>query len=328
MRQPGDPVNPPSVVIVGAGMAGLTAARRLREQGVESVILDKGRAPGGRMATRTVGEARFDHGAQHFGARSSLFRAEVEAWTEQALVREWFRAGSRVRPGGEPRFVGIAGMRRIPEALAAGLDVRTAVAVDRLVARDGAVAAGVGHGMVAVGAAVILTPPVPQIGHLLAASGIPLPASIGDLLGRIEYDPCLAVMARLDGPGGLPDGHRSFEDGPIAWIADNHHKGVSAVPAVTVHAAPGFSAEHLEDPTERWSGILCDAAAPHLGGRIVEAIPHRWRYARPRTTLDLGAAGFDAGFPVVMAGEVFAGARIEGAHASGIAAASLVLESL
>ena len=28
------------------------------------------RAPGGRMATRTVGDARFDHGAQHFSVRS------------------------------------------------------------------------------------------------------------------------------------------------------------------------------------------------------------------------------------------------------------------
>ena len=39
-------------------------------------------------------------------------------------------------------------------------------------------------------------------------------------------------------------------------------------------------------------------------------------------------ASFDAGIRVVMAGEAFAGARIEGAYASGVAAASLVLEAL
>ena len=323
-------MSPPGILIVGAGMAGLTAARRLGEQGIGTVILDKGRAPGGRMATRTVGEARFDHGAQHFGARSSEFRAELEVWAGESLVREWFRSGNRTGPGRgfEPRYVGVGGMRRIPEALAAGLDVRTAVTVDRLMAADGSVAAVAGEEVVAVGTAAILTPPVPQTRSLLEASGAVLPASIGEMLDRVEYDPCLAVMARLDGPAGLPDGHRSFRDGPIAWIADNHDKGVSAVPAVTIHAAPGFSVEHLEEAPERWSGVICDAATPYLEGRVVGATPHRWRYAQPRTTLDVGAVGFHAGFPVVLAGEVFAGARVEGAFASGVAAASLVLESL
>jgi monoamine oxidase len=34
------------VVVVGAGMSGLTAARALRERGVDTLIVDKGRAVG------------------------------------------------------------------------------------------------------------------------------------------------------------------------------------------------------------------------------------------------------------------------------------------
>ena len=55
------------IAIVGAGMAGLSCATRLAALGHELVLFDKGRGPGGRMATRRV-EAdgtmlRFDHGS-------------------------------------------------------------------------------------------------------------------------------------------------------------------------------------------------------------------------------------------------------------------------
>jgi predicted NAD/FAD-dependent oxidoreductase len=323
-------VNPPRVLIVGAGMAGLTAAQRLEDQGIGTLVLDKGRAPGGRMATRSVGNARFDHGAQHFSARSSRFRAEVDAWMEQGLAREWFRSESLTIPGRgmERRHVGVGGMRRIPEALAAGLDVRTAVTVDRLEAVDEGVAVVAGEDVVAVGMAVILTPPVPQSRRLLETSGVSLPGRVGEMLDEVHYDPCLAVMARLEGPSGLPVGHRSLGDGPIAWIADNHHKGISAVPAVTIHSTPEFSLAHLGDEPDRWLSMLCQAAATHLESPIAQAIAHRWRHAQPRVTLDTGAVGADVGFPLVLAGEVFSGARVEGAHTSGEAAAALVAEHL
>ena len=43
-----------SIAIIGAGMAGISCARALREAGREVVLFDKGRAAGGRMATKRV----------------------------------------------------------------------------------------------------------------------------------------------------------------------------------------------------------------------------------------------------------------------------------
>ena len=54
------------VAVVGAGMAGLSAARALVDAGRSVVVFDKGRGIGGRMATRRLGAAVFDHGAQYF----------------------------------------------------------------------------------------------------------------------------------------------------------------------------------------------------------------------------------------------------------------------
>lgn len=53
----------------GAGMAGLTAAAELQRAGCRGLVLDKGRGVGGRLASRRIGGASFDHGAQFITAR-------------------------------------------------------------------------------------------------------------------------------------------------------------------------------------------------------------------------------------------------------------------
>ena len=62
------------IAIVGAGIAGLAAARRLRAAGLTCTLFDKSPGLGGRMATRREGYLRFDHGAQYFTARGPRFR--------------------------------------------------------------------------------------------------------------------------------------------------------------------------------------------------------------------------------------------------------------
>jgi len=54
------------VLVVGAGLAGLTAGRVLAAAGIDTVIVDKGLSVGGRLATRRIGDATLDHGAQFF----------------------------------------------------------------------------------------------------------------------------------------------------------------------------------------------------------------------------------------------------------------------
>jgi len=43
------------VLVIGAGMAGLSAAAALQKAGRKTLVIDKGRRIGGRMATRSVG---------------------------------------------------------------------------------------------------------------------------------------------------------------------------------------------------------------------------------------------------------------------------------
>lgn len=320
---------PPSVLIIGAGMAGITSGRSLAAAGFAVRLIDKGRAIGGRMATRRIGEATFDHGAQHISVRTAGFAREMNALVRHGTADVWYRSESSTHPerGIENRYAGIGGMRRIPEALAEGLPVTTGIRVDRLRVDADGVAAIVDGTPVATADAAVLTPPLPQTLELLAASNVGVGTEMDSLVCP-EYDATLAVMAVLDAPPMLVDGHRAFGSGPIGWMADNQQKGVSALPALTIHSSPEFARRHLESDPHRWMAELLLAARPFHEGVVVYAVAHRWRFAQPQTTLDVGAVLIAASRPVVLAGEVFAEARVEGAHTSGEVAAQLVMDQL
>ncbi|MCU1389006.1 MAG: hypothetical protein JWL72_2344, partial [Ilumatobacteraceae bacterium] len=71
-------------------------------------VLDKGQSPGGRLATRRIGTATLDHGAQFFTVRSDAFAAFVAPHRASGLVREWCR-GFGIDDG-YPRYAVTGGM--------------------------------------------------------------------------------------------------------------------------------------------------------------------------------------------------------------------------
>ena len=110
------------VLVVGAGMAGLTAATELRERGLRVLVLDKGRGVGGRLATRRIGEATFDHGAQFITTRDGRFAAAVDRWRQAGAVAEWCR-GFAGHGDGHPRWRGSPAMSAVAKHLAQGLEI-------------------------------------------------------------------------------------------------------------------------------------------------------------------------------------------------------------
>lgn len=318
------------LVIVGAGLAGLTAARALGGQ-YEVIVLDKGRGVGGRMATRRIGSATIDHGAQFFTTHTAEFAQVVANWVAAGVAEPWFagRVGPHgiVHSDGHTRFRGVVSMNAVAQHLAEGLDVRRSTAVQS-VARAGAGWLLATPDEVFTADAVLLTAPVPQSLALLAAGGVELAEGDRQALEAIEYEPCIAVLAVLDGPTQLPPpGAVDPDDGPVDWVADNQRKGVSGVPAVTIHATAAFSRQHWDTDDETVIEALLAAShlgcAPLPGGAQVQ----RWRYARPvavHASRYLEALDLP---PLLFAGDAFGGAKVEGGVLSGIAAAERLADS-
>ena len=137
---------------------------------------------------------------------------------------------------------------------------------------------------------------------------------------------CLAVMAVLDGPSRIPPpGGLASAEGPIAWIADNQLKGISAEPAVIIHATHAFSLDHWDRDREESGRALLDGAAELLGAGIKTFQVHGWRYSKPMRVDEEPCVLATESPPLVLAGDAFAGPRVEGAALSGWAAAGAVL---
>ncbi|MBK8314207.1 MAG: FAD-dependent oxidoreductase [Acidobacteria bacterium] len=320
-------------------MSGLMAAHQLQAHGVNVTLLDKGRGVGGRLATRwteTPGGARgyFDHGAQFFTVRDSRFQALVDEWLAAGLVREWSKGFPQTlddtNDDGHPRYCGAAGMNAIARHLAQGLDVRLNAQVERLACDERQWHAQLTNGETFSAEALILTPPVPQSLALLAAFTPQWPASTLQALTDITYDPCFAVLAVLAAPSHLPaPGAMQIRQEPIAWLADNQRKGISpAIPTVTIHAGPEFTRAHWDTPYDTVAQLLIEAASPWLGASVTSWQVQRWRYSQPQQLYPAPCLVVNQMPPLVLAGDGFGAARVEGAALSGLAAADALFAGL
>lgn len=323
-----------TVVVVGAGAAGLTAARRLAGDH-RVVVIDKGRGVGGRMATRRLGDATFDHGAQFVTTHSQEFADEVGRWCAAGVAQPWYRGrvgASGVQDhDGHVRYRGATSMNAVAKHLADGLDVRRATRAASIRVHDAGWRVALDGGDELLADAIVLTAPVPQALELLSAGSTELRAEDRRALERIEYEPCLAVMACLDSPAGLPDpGAVAPTSGPLEWIADNLAKGISTVPALTLHAGADASSAMWDASDELVVADLVAAAGAALGRALVatDSSVQRWRYARPSVSHPercLVASGLP---PLVLAGDAFGEPKVEGAVRSGIAAASAMQRAI
>lgn len=313
------------IIIVGAGISGLLLARHLAARGREVIVLEKSRGVGGRLATKRVGSAVFDQGAQYFTVRDPAFAEWVEAWRASGVVEPWPAAP-------EGRFTGRPGMTGVAKALAEGVEVRREHKVTSLARAEGDSLWRIEiEGREALRAEhVVVSAPVPQSLALLTAGGTRLPEGMAETLAAIDYHPCLALLVELSGPSRVPPEGVVIKEGPLRWIADNVSKGISpGVPAaLTLHANAEFSREHYALDLADVAARLLPAAAPWLdAASVVSTTLHRWRYSEPKTTYAEPCLWWP-GLGLGLCGDAFGGPRVEGAAISGLTLACRILGEL
>lgn len=297
------------VAIVGAGLAGLSAARSLMEAGIPSVVFEKSRGLGGRLATRRTELGPIDHGAPGVPVDVAL-AAGGGVWSE----------GPENAQG-----IGIPGMSALARHMGHGINVQREITITEVAETgDGyslTAAAGALH---ASFDAVIFAVPAPQAAALLAQQ-----AEMVEAIANVRMTPLWTLLLGFDAPSGLSQDVLTLAD-PLALAIPMLSKpGQIATERWSAHATTAWSAEHLELEKEDAADVLLQAfmAVTGLAGTPDYLAAHRWRYARVERAL--GQPFVANGTGTLLAGGDWAlGALASDAVASGRAMARRVSENI
>lgn len=313
--------------VIGGGMSGLIAARKLQSEGHDVDIIEKSRSVGGRMATRRIGEGQADHGAVYFTVRDEGFNHEVQQWVSAGVVKEWFADP-------HPKYVGVDGMNKLAKHLADGLHVRLQEKVVNISAKD--------QGLAVIDSsehdydAVILTAPLPQAMELLETADIQLTKEDQELKSFI-FEPAFVGLIELThdiqaGEHGLLDHH--LPEG-VLKIVNNFAKGISKNPILSVYMTGEWSEKWFDhDEVQAMAEIERLLSQEIKGLDIKSKQLNRWRYAQAKEV-------YQASFyklseqPVWLCGDVFlrpddpsGNTRVESAYLSGRDVAEDILRAI
>jgi predicted NAD/FAD-dependent oxidoreductase len=276
-------------------------------------VLDRGRAGGGRLASKTLSGRRVDHGASYCTATDERFVALVDDWVSRGLARPWtdtFHVASPsasarpsrvpVRYGATPRAAHPRGGPPRRRAGAAG-DHRQHRRSRPDRRRHGVRRGRAGHAR-------------PPAARLLSAE---LAAEVAAVAAR-TWEPVLALAAGWDERHWDPSFDGCFVDGSavLGWIADDGRRRGDGAPVLVAHSTSSFAAAHLEDPQAATQAMV-EATAAVLGVTPPPewSLVQRWTYARPAGPRD---APFHLGpARVGLCGDGWGSPKVETAYLSG-----------
>jgi len=262
-------MEPWDVVIVGAGISGLTLARLLEDSGRRVLVLDKGRGPGGRVSSKTL-------------EGSLLDTSTNEVMSDDRDIMDLLTRFAGAKWEGEPhrkeyRWDFAEPARTIMEGFAGNTPLQhTFVShlVQERTDRIGLIRHGFGEPLWAK--RVVLTAPVPQSQAIIAHSDFVLDYE----LDSVEYTKRQVLLAVFDGDGHVPDS---------TWSTDmidrvRFRPRPDGLLGVEAFASEAWSeATWDQDATISQGRLLLEMGSLFDSARVWGSTVMRWRYATART---------------------------------------------
>lgn len=233
-------------IVIGAGVAGLTAARALK-----APIIEKSKGVGGRLATRRVGDEKFDHG--------------LSIWPE-TIEAQKLNAGAFVPEG----------MTALAKTLGSGLNITRENRVLKLEQISNGWRL---HNQVGTLEAqnVILTAPMPQALELLTESHLAV-----NPLWQIHYHKALIGLYQLDVTAN--DTSFTYHDHQFIYQKEKN----LCADGVVLISSSSFADEHFEKSDSEILEQLNLVLSAAVGKRTLKhAEVKKWRYSTPKSCHEL-----------------------------------------
>lgn len=340
------------VAVVGAGMAGLVCAQRLRQAGCDVMVVEKSRGLGGRVATRRLQGTHADHGTRYFMNQGLLSRSLIQSLSQQGVLKIWTSTWHEIDAEGrlqvsadrDSGYASPQGLTAVAKFLAHGLDIQLGQRVIALAPVNHTwtltLESGTGRPLSAVVAdAVVLAIPAPQVLALLSPlADQPLPASFVEAIQSVEFAPCLTAIATYAATHQASLTEISWKavrfpgDIDLNWLSlDSSKQEHPQRPVLVVQSTAAYAHQYLESTDLQLAGhhLLAKAARSLLPWfhSPEELQVHRWRYAFVSRALSVPCLFSAEPLPIASCGDWCGGDSLENALHSGWAAAQEILNS-
>lgn len=276
------------IAIIGAGMAGLTVANKLKEF-ADVEVYEKSKGYGGRMATRYRNDYQFDHGAQFFIAKTPAFKEFLQPYIQQDVVARWdarfveFTGNEvtyrRTWTNEVPHYIATPSMSSLGKAMAKDVCVQLETHVNKikkigqewqLTDRDGKILGSYEW--------VILAIPAKQVIEL-----IPDVYEFSKEVAEKNMTACYSLMLGFKEPLSLEWDAALVKDANISWVSNNHSKpGRSSHYSLLIHSTNDWAEENIQLDNKAVIKFLIEETSHVIEQNvsIAEHIDlHRWRYA-------------------------------------------------
>ncbi len=337
--------------VIGAGMAGIAAARTLMQAGHDVTVFESEATAGGRMVSESTSFGSFDAGAQYFTVRDERFKLALD--TVPGLCRRWSanlvrvldahgRVAEAALPTLESHWVAQPSMGSLVTHWAAPLGERLVtgnrivrIETDALHRAQWQLRAegegGESHVYSSFDAVLLAVPPA-CARLLLERSKVAAPLARG--IAKVQASPCWTLMIAfpqasqptLPHLGPQWNAARSTHH-RVAWLARESSKpGRETIERWTLQASPTWSQEHLRDGAARVEAKLLRAFSEITGIHATPSYVRARCWPEAQTQVPLGKPHlWDGKARIGVAGDWCMGHRVEDAFLSGLSLALHVM---
>lgn len=325
--------------IIGAGLSGLVAGKKLAEAGHDVTVIEKNQSLGGLLATHQRGDEIFDYGVSSVISSQPEFESFVALLKEKGILKQWSRDfalydGTQmhdINPNRPPNAYHVSeqGINAVAKYLSRWVDVKTQekagglthIGQDRTKKRSWMI------NLTSISVfecdAVIIAAPAPEAYGVLQTAQDETPTRrIIRHIDEVRYKPSISLMASYD-LDSMPEWKGiECEDHTLWWIGNESSKlEQPSRTSIVIRSSAEFARKHLHTDSEEVTRLLLERASEISDSWLINpewTSLHYWKYfqaVNPMEDYFMELEMEEA--PLALVGDYMSGNSVQSAFLSG-----------